>query len=450
MIDVFVSHAPEDFAWAESLAVQLRDRGLDVYLDEWHVLPGDVVVHQLERAFRESRSGIAVISPVSERSPQAREEYAALVEQSWLRGLRFIPVLIGDAPLPPFATTRVYVDLRELGGAAYTRELDRLAATISRRPTAECGRAIGVCYVKSDAEYGRRLVDRIAEEGLPVWSPAQLRPGDERYPTIRRCLRESIAIVVLMSERSQEDDEITSMILEGRIHQRPFVPILLGGRRNYQLAHSWYLDARDRRLPAAEDLVILHGLHAAARSQTPIDLVTTPPVTSTGAPAPAARIPLPTTLAQLDRYLADGEFEYADLLTTTILLEAAGRLEEGWLRRRDGVALPSERLTAIDELWARHTDARQGFTAQRGLAELCGRRDRDFLCASLAYGWHISEDDVVPRYHPDFTDRAGLGRRDGFFPTLRNPQNEHFGDWYPKWIDTVKAVHLRLREWSGA
>lgn len=450
VIDVFVSYARDDAHWAEWLAGQLHDRGLDVYFDEWRLLPGDLVVHELEQALPDARSGIVVISPTSQRSPRAREQYAALHEESARRGLRFIPVLIGDASLPPFASTRVHLDFRGAGEADHAAEVDRIAAAIRDHSTAAepVRRSVVVCFADADQEYGRQLVELLRGAGLPTWSADDLRPGDEHFPMVQRHLRDSVAVVVLMSPQSQHSPEITRMILEGQVHRRPFVPILLRGRRNYHLANTWYLDALDGQLPAPADLAVLHRLHEADRSGTPVDLTTALPAPPLSGTAPAVRVPAASSLELLDQYLADRELVYADLLTTTVLLDAAGRLEDGWLRRADGRALPLDLLSAVDELWSRRTHGRQGFTAQRGLSEI--GRSADFLRASVAYGWRASETDGVPRYGANFTGRAGPGGRDGFFPTLRNPQNERFPDWYGRWTTTVAVVHRRIREQRGS
>ncbi|MFC4034819.1 hypothetical protein ACFO3J_25615 [Streptomyces polygonati] len=60
----------------------------------------------------------------------------------------------------------------------------------------------------------------------------------------------------------------------------------------------------------------------------------------------------------------------------------------------------------------------------------------------MACGWRRSAEESVPGTYREFADRAGPGRRTGFFPTLRNPQNEHHTDWYDQWAATVLAVHL--------
>ena len=62
MTDVFISYARQDTRWATVLASRLRGYGLQVFLYEWCVLPGDVVTHKLEKAIRESACAIAVIA----------------------------------------------------------------------------------------------------------------------------------------------------------------------------------------------------------------------------------------------------------------------------------------------------------------------------------------------------------------------------------------------------
>ena len=92
-----------------------------------------MVVRGLEQGIRESASAIAVISPASVALPQALEEYAALIRASADRGLRFIPVLLGDVALPPFAANRVWRDFRNVHGQAYEQKVGELAAVISGR-----------------------------------------------------------------------------------------------------------------------------------------------------------------------------------------------------------------------------------------------------------------------------------------------------------------------------
>lgn len=453
------------------LAGRLDACGLRVFFDEWIML-GDVVVHRVEEAIRRSTSGIAVISPASIRSPQAMDEYAALYAASAERGMRFIPVLIGDIAVPPFAATRVWRDFRKVGTGEYDAKISELAAAILGQVTAgepgvpretfdavlptppqpitEPDRpALVICYVDTDKVYGGQLTGLLRRSGLPVWSIGDLRPGEAYFRTIRGQLAHAIAVIVLMSPQSQDSDDISRMIIEGQRNGRPFMPILLHGECNFQLAHSWYLDARDGQLPGAAELAMLERLYQADVAGDPLDAAAVLPAPLTRHRARTVRVPHAASLDRLDRYLGEGELEHADLLTTALLLESVDRSADGWIGQPHGSGIPPELLAGIDGLWARHCDDRQGFRVQLGLAVAGAGRSLEFLRMSVAYGWCDSAGGTVPRYHQGFAARAGPGARAGFFPTLRNPQNEHYLDWYDQWAKTVLAVHLRLRDWAG-
>ncbi|MFD9817159.1 TIR domain-containing protein [Streptomyces sp. NPDC059080] len=466
MSDAFLSHAPEDASWATELASRLAAHGVRVFLDEWSLLPGDVVVHRLEAEIRDTANALALISPASVASPRAHEEYAALATAGARRDLRFIPLLLGDVTLPPFAANRIWRDFRDVGAQEYDAKVAELAAVIlGRAPDPATGHAdslaaalpapprpltppdepgVVLCYVPADAAYGQALAGQLRAAGLPTWSVGDLRPGDAHFWTIRQRLRYATAIVMLMSPQSQDSDDVTRMILEGLLHDRPFFPVLLHGDRNYHLAHTWYLDARDGRLPGPDELALLRRLHDARAAGRPLDAADVLPAPLARPPVRAVRIPAATSLDGLDHALRQGEWAHADLLTTSLLLEAAGRLDDGWLRARDARRLPPGVLTGIDALWSTHSHDRQGFTAQARTATVRGTRHAEFLALSVACGWRGSETDGVERSYREFTAAAGPGGRPGFYPTLRNPQNERFPDWYDQWTATVLATHLHL------
>ncbi|WP_416482343.1 toll/interleukin-1 receptor domain-containing protein [Streptomyces sp. CL12] len=472
---MFVSYAREDAAWTRALATGLSRRGLDVFFDEWDVLPGDVTVHRTDDAIGEAACAVVVISPASRTSPWAREEYAALATAGAQRNLRLIPVLIGDAPLPPFAANRVWRDFRNVDERDYEIKVDELVAAIlgdvprhgsrlcgplsgpsvraenlaaalpspPRPVTAPARPAFVICCAEADAAYGEALADQLRTARLPVWSLADLNPGDPQFWTIRQQLAFAKAVIVLMSPHSQDSDDVTRMIHEAMLNQRPFFPVLLEGRRNYLLAHTWYVDARDGRLLSPDEVGLLRDLDTATPGAGPPD--EPPQVFPAPLPRPAVgtvRVPAAVSLERLDSYLTEGEFAHADLQTTAVVLEAAERLDEGWLGTRHARRVPAALLADIDGIWADHTHGRQGFRAQAELAQVRRSRYSDFLALSVACGWQSSLDTTVPRSYRAFTALAGPGPRRGFYPTLRNPQNEPFFHWYDEWTATVLAVQL--------
>ncbi|MCP9958012.1 toll/interleukin-1 receptor domain-containing protein [Streptomyces sudanensis] len=470
MIDVFVSYAPEDDTWVRRLASNLSQRGLRVFFDVWDVLPGDVIVHRVDAAISDAACAIAVFSQASAASPKALEEYAALATAGATRNLRFIPLLIDEATLPPFAANRVWRDFRNVGEQEYEEKIEELCTVIlgdtaggtakssdtqlreenlasalpspARVITEPDQCAFVICYAPADAAYGLELAGQLRTAGLSVWSAADLRPGDSQFWTIRQQLAFATAVIVLMSPHSQDSDDITRMILEATLHQRPFFPILLEGKRNYHLAHTWYVDARDGRLLNPAEIDLLRELDATRRAGRPAAPSPVLPAPLTRPTVGTVRVPPDVSLERLDSYLAEGELAHADLHTTAVVLEAANRLDEGWAGARHVHGIPASVLAGIDAIWADHTHGRQGFRAQAELSSVRRARHSDFLALSVACGWRGSADGAVPQSYREFTNLAGPGPRNGFYPSLRNPQNELFLDWYDQWAATVLAVHL--------
>ncbi|KAB1978533.1 TIR domain-containing protein [Streptomyces triticiradicis] len=467
MNDVFVSYAAADAVWVRTLAEHLVGHGLSTFFDQWSVEPGQVVIHELEKALLSSTNGIAVISPASLRSTPAMDEYAALATASAARGLRFIPVLLGHVDTPPFAGNRVWRDFSDASGQEFTAKVAELAAVIAGRAAPTDGTshrdnlaashpsppqpltppehpAFVVCYAPADAAYGSRLAEQLRTAGLPVWSTGDLRPGDAQFWTIRQQLRHAVAVIVVMTPQSQDSEDVTRMILEGQVHGRPFVPVLLDGDVNYHLAATWHVDARDGALLDDVELDLLRTLRRDVERGRPARL----PGAGGVRTAPVVRMTVPASLERLRDHLAEGEYEHADLLTTRLVLETAGRLGEGWLSERHVATVPLELLAGIDALWTAHSQGRQGFRRQCAMAPVDGwRRGPRFPELGAALGWRDSAEAAVPRLYHDFAERAGPGRRSGFFPTLRDPGHENAPDWYDRWSSTVLAVHARLREW---
>lgn len=125
--DVFISYSHDDLDWVSRFAHRLEGEGLRVARDEVVLKPGDILVHAIEQAIRDSAHGLLVFSPASVASGWVQQEYAALMQRSIQDRLRFIPVVIGDVELPGFAATRYYADFRHVSGAEY----DRLIAKIT-------------------------------------------------------------------------------------------------------------------------------------------------------------------------------------------------------------------------------------------------------------------------------------------------------------------------------
>ena len=76
--------------------------------------------------------------------------------------------------------------------------------------------------------------------------------------------------------------------------------------------------------------------------------------------------------------LAAGEWKLADEETAKVMLEAASRESEGWLREEDIYNFPCEDLRTINKLWLHYSNEKFGFSVQKEIyKELGGKRKYD-------------------------------------------------------------------------
>lgn len=73
---VFISHASEDKErFVTEFAIRLREKGVDVWLDKWEMLPGDSLVEKIfEEGLKEADAVIIVLSQFSVDKPWVLEE----------------------------------------------------------------------------------------------------------------------------------------------------------------------------------------------------------------------------------------------------------------------------------------------------------------------------------------------------------------------------------------
>ncbi|MEU5847898.1 toll/interleukin-1 receptor domain-containing protein [Saccharopolyspora shandongensis] len=306
-----------------------------------------------------------------------------------------------------------------------------------------------VSYSHEDAHYVTRLVDHLRGFGLPLWFDGHLAWGSQFTREIRQRLSRALGIIVVMSPGADQSEWVEREILEGQRHDRLFLPILLSGERLFLLASSNYFDARDGSFPGEREIQELQRIRDAKPGfvprQSPLDI-------PAGKPAPrTTRVPAQISLRKLSTFLADGQLEHADILTTSLLLESVNRIDHGWMRRTDGKTISAGLLHDVDDLWSRFSGGQHGFRAQLALHRVPPPgapegRQRDFSALALSLGWKRAQRDTMPRYG-DFIARPEFPA--GFFPTLRNPQLEQNQSWHDHWMETVMAVQLQLRATKG-
>ncbi len=114
-LDIFLSHSGKDKVAVRQIAEALRDRGLEVWLDEWELIPGRPWMETLQEASSLSRSSVVFVGR-DKRGPWEIPELRACLSQMADRGLPIVPVLLPGAPerpeFPPFLAHHAWVNLR--------------------------------------------------------------------------------------------------------------------------------------------------------------------------------------------------------------------------------------------------------------------------------------------------------------------------------------------------
>jgi hypothetical protein len=113
---VFLSHASEDKdRFVIPFATALRDRGIDVWVDRWEILPGDSLVQKIfEEGLKNAASVIVVLSRFSVTKPWVREELDSAVVNRIDRGSKLIPVVLDDCDVPQVLQATVWEKVRDL------------------------------------------------------------------------------------------------------------------------------------------------------------------------------------------------------------------------------------------------------------------------------------------------------------------------------------------------
>jgi hypothetical protein len=126
---VFLSHASEDKEFVLDFASRLRQRGVDVWLDRWEILPGDSFVDKIfEEGIAQAKAVIVIISRHSVTKPWVREELNVAVVRKINKVSKLIPVVIDDSRVPDVLQATLWERIDDLKN--YGPNLDRIVLSI--------------------------------------------------------------------------------------------------------------------------------------------------------------------------------------------------------------------------------------------------------------------------------------------------------------------------------
>ncbi len=126
---VFVSHASEDKGFVLDFASRLRQRGVDVWLDRWEILPGDSFVDRIfDQGIANAKAVIVILSRHSAAKPWVREELNVAVVRKIDAASKLIPVVIDDCEVPVCLQATLWEKIDDLKD--YGPSLDRIVLSI--------------------------------------------------------------------------------------------------------------------------------------------------------------------------------------------------------------------------------------------------------------------------------------------------------------------------------
>jgi hypothetical protein len=230
--DVFLSHNDLDKPVVERIAEQLRRAGLRPFLDVWDLTPGGRWQHELADGLARSKAFALFVGPHSFSQWQLEELVLSLMRRNERDDSRVFSVLLPGVEdpfdpqrLPPFLSTRTWIDLRD--GTGSRPALQQLLNAIAglgqaqssggpRHPTAlpwaghvqdlQPSRrepVVFLCHSSNDKEYVRGLERRLRKDGIGTWlDERDLLPGREWDPAIREAIRAADVVVVCLSSGS--------------------------------------------------------------------------------------------------------------------------------------------------------------------------------------------------------------------------------------------------------
>lgn len=112
MANVFISHRKSDDLEAERLAVEIRNAGHNVWLDDWNIDLGDSIIERMNAGLEGAAYVIVCYSTAGITSPwMGREWMSALASQLNGKGVKVLPVVLTNGQPPFILSDLLHVDL---------------------------------------------------------------------------------------------------------------------------------------------------------------------------------------------------------------------------------------------------------------------------------------------------------------------------------------------------
>ncbi len=185
--NVFLSYRSINRPWVLNLYDILTELGHKVFLDQYVLIPGNILIEKLEEALEKSQAGILIWSAEARDSDWVKKEYYTLEKKATRdKNFNFIPIRINKVSLPPFADNRIFIDFTAYPDGPNGGDLIRLLHAIVGIPLSpeavkfsnELDESSEMAFAQINASIrnGRweRLIELYRQGGLPWETTAAL------------------------------------------------------------------------------------------------------------------------------------------------------------------------------------------------------------------------------------------------------------------------------------
>jgi len=127
---IFISYASDDRVFARSLAVDLKERDLNPWLDEWEILTGDSIIQKVSSGLKKANLLVLILSKKSVQSQWVQNEWQAKYwDEITKKKVYVLPVLLEPCEIPALLKQKKYADFTK----DYNEGLESLIFAINTR-----------------------------------------------------------------------------------------------------------------------------------------------------------------------------------------------------------------------------------------------------------------------------------------------------------------------------
>jgi hypothetical protein len=114
-VKVFISHSSKDHDEIFALDRALRDNGIDTWLDDWEINPGDSFIGKINQGLETCEKGLIVFSEHTRGSKWVTAEGDALLYERIATEKVLIPLVTGEkAYVPPLFRPLVRLEIHDV------------------------------------------------------------------------------------------------------------------------------------------------------------------------------------------------------------------------------------------------------------------------------------------------------------------------------------------------